>query len=61
LKAGLVNNDFQKIEADALVRADADGFQGFEEGGATIVHEDALPNDLDFEAVKAILETRKTR
>ncbi|MDQ6702788.1 MAG: DEAD/DEAH box helicase family protein [Pseudomonadota bacterium] len=56
LKDGLVNNGFERIEADALVRADADSFQGFEEGGFAFLHEDALPQDLDFEAVKAILE-----
>jgi type III restriction enzyme len=56
LKDGLVNNGFERIEAEALVRADADSFQGFEEGGVAFVHEDALPQDLDFEAVKAILE-----
>lgn len=56
LKDGLVNNGFQRIEADALVRADADTFQGFAEGGSAFIHDDALPEDLDFEAVKAILE-----
>jgi type III restriction enzyme len=56
LKDGLVNNGFERIEADALVRADADTFQGFAEGGVAFVHDDALPGDLDFDAVKAILE-----
>lgn len=56
LKDGLVNNGFERIEADALVRADADMFQGFGEDGSAFVHEDVLPQDLDFEAVKAILE-----
>jgi type III restriction enzyme len=56
LKDGLVNNGFERIEADALVRADADAFPGFGEDRAAFVHDEALPQELDFEAVKAILE-----
>ena len=48
LKDGLVNNGFERIEAEALVRADADSFQGFEEGGVAFVHEDALPQESRF-------------
>lgn len=56
LKDGLVNNGFEKIEAESLVRTDGDTIPGLAEGGTAFVHEDALPRGLDIEAVRAILE-----
>ena len=56
LKDGLVANGFEKVEADALVRADADTLRGLEPGGSAFVHEDTLPPGVDFEAVRAAVE-----
>ena len=56
LKDGLVANGFEKVEADALVRADADTLRGLEPGGSAIVHEDTLPAGVDFEALRAAIE-----
>ena len=56
LKDGLVANGFERVEAEALVRADEDTIRGLEAGGSAFVHEDNLPGGVDFEAVRAILE-----
>ncbi|TXM96591.1 restriction endonuclease subunit R, partial [Methylobacterium sp. WL64] len=56
LKDGLVANGFERVEAEALVRADQDAIRGLEAGGSAFVHEDNLPSDVDFAAVQTILE-----
>jgi len=56
LRDGLVANGFEKIEAQALVQAEEEIFQGLEPGGSAFVHEDSLPQEVDFEAVRSIIE-----
>lgn len=56
LRDGLVLNGFERIEADNLVRADANMLRGLEPGGLGFVHEDILPSGMDFQALKATIE-----
>lgn len=56
LKDGLVANGFEKVEAEALVRADAETLRGLEPGGSAFVHEDTLPAGVDFGAVRDAVE-----
>ncbi len=56
LRDGLVNNGFEKVEAQALVRA-VPTLPGLEEGGSAFVYEEALPADVDAAAFKTNIET----
>jgi type III restriction enzyme len=56
LKDGLVANGFEKVEAEALVHADANTLRGLEPGGSAFVHEDTLPAGVDFAAVREAIE-----
>ncbi len=49
LRDGLVNNGFEKVEAQSLVRAVA-VFPGMEEGGTAFTFEEVLPADIDLAA-----------
>lgn len=55
LVEGLVENGFERFEAQAAVR-DAE-FTGFEEGGTAYKHEEALPTIENFGEVKRQIET----
>ncbi|WP_413990424.1 DEAD/DEAH box helicase [Labrys okinawensis] len=55
LRDGLVNNGFEKVEAQSLVRAVA-ALPGFEEGGTAFVYEEMLPADLDVATFKTNIE-----
>lgn len=50
LRDGLVNNGFERVEAQSLVRAIAEPFPGLEPGGVVYVHEEAVPFEMDFQA-----------
>ncbi len=54
LKDGLIANGFEKIEADALVRAPST-LPGFSDDASTFHHEVDLPEDVDTEALHAVL------
>lgn len=56
LRDGLVNNGFEKVEAQALVRA-APAIPGMEEGGSAYVVEEVLPSGIDLAATKTNIET----
>ena len=56
LKDGLVANGFEKVEAEALVRTDAETLHGLEPGGSAFVHEDTLPAGIDFAAIRNVIE-----
>jgi type III restriction enzyme len=56
LRDGLVNNGFEKVEAQALVRA-VPALPGMEEGGSAFVYEEALPADVDATTFKNNIET----
>ena len=56
LRDGLVNNGFERVEAQALVRA-VPVIPGFEEGGSAFVFEEALPADIDATSFKTNIET----
>lgn len=55
LRDGLVNNGFEKVEAQALVRA-VPVIPGMEEGGSAFVYEEALPADVDATTFKTNIE-----
>ena len=56
LRDGLVNNGFEKVEAQALVRA-VPMIPGMEEGGSAFIYEEALPPEVDAAAFKTNIET----
>jgi type III restriction enzyme len=56
LRDGLVNNGFEKVEADALVRAVENPIPGMEEGGSAFVHEEPLPAGMDTASFKTNIE-----
>tara|TARA_R110002020_G_scaffold126738_4_gene284594 strand:- start:1917 stop:4574 length:2658 start_codon:yes stop_codon:yes gene_type:complete len=49
LRDGLVNNGFERVEAQTLVRAVAEPLHGLEPGGVAYIHEEAVPFGLDFQ------------
>ena len=55
LRDGLVNNGFEKVEAQSLVRA-VPVFPGMEEGGSAFVYEEVLPADVDATTFKDNIE-----
>ncbi len=55
LRDGLVNNGFEKVEAQALVRA-VPVIPGMEEGGSAFVYEEALPAEVDATTFKTNIE-----
>ena len=56
LRDGLVNNGFERVEAQALVRA-IPVIPGMEEGGSAFVYEENLPAEMDASAFKTNIET----
>lgn len=56
LRDGLVNNGFEKVEAQALVRA-VPALPGMEEGGSAFIYEEALPAEVDATTFKTNIET----
>ncbi|WP_407049210.1 DEAD/DEAH box helicase family protein [Methyloraptor flagellatus] len=56
LRDGLVNNGFERVEAQALVRA-VPVIPGFEERGSAFVFEEALPAEIDATSFKTNIET----
>ncbi|TRL35048.1 DEAD/DEAH box helicase [Rhizobium straminoryzae] len=57
LRDGLVNNGFERVEAQALVRAVAEPLHGLEPGGVAYVYEEAVPFELDFHAFEKNIHT----
>jgi len=57
LRDGLVNNGFERVEAQALVRTVAEPLSGMEDGGAAYVHEEQIPAHVDFESFRVNVET----
>ena len=57
LRDGLVNNGFEKVEAQALVHAVAEPLHGLEPGGIAYVHEEAVPFELDFQTFEKNVHT----
>lgn len=57
LKEGLVSNGFEKIEAANLVVQEETYLPDMAPGGVAHVHEEALPPDVDFTALKPVIET----
>ncbi len=57
LRDGLVNNGFQRVEAQALVRLAPDSLPGMEEGGAAFIYEEPIPEGIDAETFKTNVES----
>lgn len=57
LRDGLVNNGFERVEAQALVRAVQEPIRGLEEGGAAFIFDEPLPDGIDAAAFKKNVET----
>lgn len=57
LRDGLVSNGFERIEAQALVRAVAEPIKGLEEGGAAFVYSEPIPEGIDAASFKTNVET----
>ena len=55
LRDGLVSNGFEKVEAQALLRA-VPALPGMEEGGSAFVYEEALPAEVDATTFKTNIE-----
>jgi type III restriction enzyme len=55
LRDGLVNNGFEKVEAQALVRA-MPVLPGMEEGGSAFLYEEKLPTEVDAATFKKNIE-----
>lgn len=56
LRDGLVNNGFEKVEAQALVRVAADTLPDMEPGGPAFVFEEPIPYGVDAAEVKKTIE-----
>ncbi|WP_045838208.1 DEAD/DEAH box helicase [Hyphomicrobium sp. 99] len=56
LRDGLVNNGFERVEAQALVRAAHDALPGMEDGGSAFVFEEPLPEGADADSLKTNVE-----
>jgi type III restriction enzyme len=56
LRDGLVNNGFEKIEAQTLVKTDEEQFRAFEDGGSAFVFDEPAPAGVDLTALKAVVE-----
>lgn len=56
LRDGLVNNGFERIEAQALVRTALDAIGGLEEGGWAFIYEEPLPEGADPDSFKTNVE-----
>ncbi len=56
LRDGLVQNGFERIEADSLVHA-PQLLPGLEDGGAAFEHEESLPAGIEPEAFKQVVES----
>ncbi len=57
LRDGLVSNGFERVEAQALVRAVEDPIRGLEEGGAAFVFDEPIPEGIDAAEFKTNVET----
>jgi len=57
LRDGLVNNGFERVEAQALVRAVQEPIRGFEEGGAAFIFDEPIPDGIDASTFKTNVET----
>lgn len=55
LRDGLVNNGFEKVDAQALIRA-VPVIPGMEEGGLAFIYEEALPAEVDATTFKTNIE-----
>ncbi len=56
LRDGLVNNGFEKIEAQTLVKTDEEQFRAFEDSGSAFVFDEPAPAGIDLDALKAVVE-----
>lgn len=56
LRDGLVNNGFEKVDAQALLHA-VPSIPGLEDGGSAFVYEETLPPEVDAAAFKTNIET----
>jgi type III restriction enzyme len=56
LRDGLVNNGFERVEAQALVRTAPDLIPGMEDGGSAFVYEEPLPAGADVDSFRANVE-----
>jgi len=56
LRDGLVNNGFEKVDAQALLHA-VPTIPGLEDGGSAFVYEETLPPEVDAAAFKTNIET----
>jgi type III restriction enzyme len=56
LRDGLVQNGFERIEAESLVQAPQQ-LPGLEDGGAAFEHEEPLPAGVEAEAFKQVVES----
>ncbi len=57
LRDGLVNNGFERVEAQALVRAVEEPIRGLEEGGTAFIFDEPIPDGIDASAFKTNVET----
>jgi type III restriction enzyme len=56
LRDGLVQNGFERIEAESLIQAPQQ-LPGLEDGGAAFEHEEPLPAGIEAEAFKQVVES----
>lgn len=57
LRDGLVNNGFERVEAQALVRIAPETIRGLEVGGSAFVFEESIPEGIDATTFKTNIET----
>lgn len=57
LRDGLVNNGFERVEAQALVRTEPEAFPGMEDGGLAFVFEEPLPQGINTDTFKTNVES----
>ena len=57
LRDGLVNNGFERVEAQSLVRAVEEPIRGLEEGGAAFIFDEPIPDGIDASTFKTNVET----
>lgn len=56
LRDGLVNNGFERVEAQSLVRAAPEALPGMEEGGSAFIYEEPIPAGTDAASFKSNVE-----
>ncbi|MBX8814328.1 DEAD/DEAH box helicase family protein [Ochrobactrum sp. MR34] len=56
LRDGLINNGFEPVEAQSLVRAIPQPIHGLEDGGSAYIHEEVIPDTVDLDIFRKNIE-----